>query len=91
MLYRDELETLARVYPHFRVMFTLSQPGPEWTGRRGYVQLHLPALWKELSAVSASEPHIYICGLEKMVGAVRHLFRKELGVPRQRVHSERYD
>jgi ferredoxin-NADP reductase len=91
MLYRDELEALARIHPHFRVMFTLSQAGPAWTGRRGYVQLHLRALWEELSAVSSSEPHVYICGLEKMVGAVRHLFRKELGVPRQRVHSERYD
>jgi ferredoxin-NADP reductase len=91
MLYREELEALARIHPHFRVMFTLSQPAPEWTGRRGYVQLHLPKLWDELLAVSESEPHIFICGLEKMVGAVRHLFRKELGVPRQRVHSERYD
>jgi hypothetical protein len=26
-----------------------------------------------------------------MVGSVREMLRKEMGVPRQQVHSERYD
>ena len=36
-------------------------------------------------------PHVYICGLERMVGAVRDLLRKQMGVDRKQVHSERYD
>ncbi|HEY1696290.1 MAG TPA: FAD-dependent oxidoreductase [Polyangiaceae bacterium] len=40
---------------------------------------------------SASEPHAYVCGLERMVGSVRELLRKDMGLPRQRVHTERYD
>jgi len=34
---------------------------------------------------------VYVCGLERMVGSVRELLRKEMGLPRQQVHSERYD
>jgi ferredoxin-NADP reductase len=41
--------------------------------------------------IRAGDPHVYICGLEKMVSAVRQLARKELFLPRERVHSERYD
>jgi CDP-4-dehydro-6-deoxyglucose reductase, E3 len=37
------------------------------------------------------DPHVYICGLQKMVNAVRDLLKAEMGLPRQLVHSERYD
>ena len=87
ILYRDEFEALASAHPNFRVVFTLSRE--EWAGRRGYVQVHVRELWEELSMYAP--PHVYICGLHKMVGAVRDLLRKEMGVSRQQVHSERYD
>ena len=51
-------------------------------------------LMDSLAALPAStgrEPHAYICGLERMVGSVRELLRKDMGLPRQRVHTERYD
>ena len=78
-------------HPNFRAFFTLSQGEAEWTGRRGYVQTHIADLWAELTNVEKGEPHIYVCGLERMITAVRHLVRKEMGIPRERVHSERYD
>jgi ferredoxin-NADP reductase len=53
------------------------------------VQTHVEGLWRELE--KHGEPHAYICGLERMVGAVRDLLRKQMNVPRQQVHSERYD
>ena len=40
---------------------------------------------------ATAAPHVYVCGLERMGGAVRDLLRKEMGLPRQQVHSERYD
>ena len=89
ILYRDELEQLARDNPSVRLEFTLSQPGESWTGRRGYVQTHVQALWHELEA--HGEPHAYVCGLLRMVGSVRELLRKQMNVPRQQVHTERYD
>jgi len=91
LLYRAELEALAASSPAIRLYFTLSQGEPEWTGRRGYVQTHIPELWENVCGLERGEPHLYVCGLERMVSAVRQLVRKEMGVPRERVHSERYD
>ena len=91
LLYRAELEALAASSPAIHLHFTLSQGESEWTGRRGYVQTHVPELWENLRRLERGEPHLYVCGLERMVSAVRQLVRKEMGVPRERVHSERYD
>ena len=91
ILWRDELERLAETEPSMRVEVTLSRPGPGWRGRSGYVQTHVRELWAELTALGAGPPHAFVCGLEKMVGAVRDVLRKDLGVVRQQVHSERYD
>ncbi len=92
LLYGSELAALASVHPFLRFDATLSQPPDGWAGRRGYVQTHVRALWDELSARgAATPPHVYVCGLERMVGSVRELFRKDMGLPRQQVHSERYD
>lgn len=92
ILYRDELEAYTREHPNVRYSITLSQPKPSWEGRRGYVQLHVPELYAALKASSAPEPpHVYICGLERMVKVVRELSRGELGVDRKLVHQERYD
>ncbi|HEX3344012.1 MAG TPA: FAD-dependent oxidoreductase [Polyangiaceae bacterium] len=92
LLYRDELQALADAHPFLRFDATLSQPGDGWMGRHGYVQTHVRAMWEELSKLGgATPPHAYVCGLERMVGSVRDLLRKEMGLPRQQVHSERYD
>jgi ferredoxin-NADP reductase len=57
------------------------------------VQTHLAQDWHTLAAAApqGAPPHAYICGLQRMVGAVRDLLRKDLGAERQQVHSERYD
>ena len=91
VLYRGELEKLASDHENVRVRFTLSRAEAGWQGSRGYVQSHVKELWNELAALGLGPPHVYICGLQKMVGAVRELLRKEMGVPRQQVHAERYD
>jgi CDP-4-dehydro-6-deoxyglucose reductase, E3 len=83
------LQIAAEKQPNLHVEYTLSRGGEAWSGRTGYVQTHVKELW-DLLAVSGP-PHAYICGLERMVSAVRSLLREELQVPRQQVHSERYD
>lgn len=88
-LYREELEALSAAHPNFRVEYTLSRANDGWQGRRGWVQEHVPKLFEELGA--HGEPHAWICGLERMVSAVRDTLRKQMNVPRQQVHSERYD
>jgi NAD(P)H-flavin reductase len=87
LLYRDELEALAAAHSNLRFVPTLSRGDDSWSGRRGWVQTHVPDLWRALG----DDAHLYVCGLERMVKAVREVVRKELGAPRERVHSERYD
>lgn len=92
VIYRDELEALARGSDRIRYEITLSRGGPSWPGRRGYVQAHVPELWAALKDKSGgAEPHAYICGLERMVGSVKQLLREDLQVHRKHVHTERYD
>jgi len=91
LLYGEELAGLAAEHGFVRFEATLSQGGEGWTGRRGYVQTHVRGLWEELAAGGGPLVHVYVCGLERMVGSVRELLRKEMGLARQQVHSERYD
>jgi ferredoxin-NADP reductase len=92
VLYRDELEALAARDPSFRYEITLSRGDDAWRGRRGWVQAHVPEVLAAVRAESAGAPvHVYVCGLERMVDAVRALARTELAVERKQVHTERYD
>jgi ferredoxin-NADP reductase len=85
ILWRDELEELARSGA-IRLEVTLSQGSPGWSGRRGYVQRHVPELAAALGA-----PHVFVCGLNRMVSEVRAVCKEQLGYDRRRIHSERYD
>jgi CDP-4-dehydro-6-deoxyglucose reductase, E3 len=92
ILYRDELLRITRERPSVTIEVTLSRPEESWAGRRGYVQLHVRELYERLLAGSPEQqPDVFVCGLERMVSSVRDVLRKEMGLPRQRVHSERYD
>lgn len=87
VLWRGELEELARTSPRFRYEITLSRADTAvWKGRCGWVQHHLPELLETVPSA-----HVYVCGLSRMVGEVRRVLKEELGVERRRVHSERYD
>jgi NAD(P)H-flavin reductase len=91
VLYDEELSALARAHAHVRFEPTLSQSAEHWSGRRGYVQTHVRDLMNELETAAGSPPHAYVCGLQRMVGSVRDLLRKEMSLSRERVHTERYD
>jgi CDP-4-dehydro-6-deoxyglucose reductase len=86
ILWREQLEQLVAEEPLFQLSVTLSRPDPDWRGRRGYVQEHLAELARELQ-----QPHVFICGLNRMVAEVRALCKTALGLDRKRIHSERYD
>jgi CDP-4-dehydro-6-deoxyglucose reductase len=86
-IYADELDALAAAHPNFEVHYSLSRAGDAWSGRRGYVQTHVNELYQALGPTT----HVYVCGLERMVSAVRDLLRKQMGVERKQVHTERYD
>jgi NAD(P)H-flavin reductase len=85
LLYREEWEALARQYPNFTFLPTLTRPEPDWQGPQGRVQGHVLTTLGE-----RRDMDVYICGLKEMVNDVRSLL-KEKGVDRKRVVYERYD
>ncbi len=86
ILYADEFAERARRDPRFRFEPTLSRPDPDWVGRTGYVQTHFAGLLADLPDAA-----VYVCGLSAMVRDARDVLRKTLGIPRDRVQSERFD
>ncbi len=72
-----------------RVDVTLSQPRPDWAGRRGYVQAHLQEC--ALALAPASDLQLYVCGLDRMIKAVRELAKGPLGLGRKQIQHERFD
>jgi CDP-4-dehydro-6-deoxyglucose reductase, E3 len=86
ILFAYEWRTRMVERPRFRFVTTLSRGEPEWAGLRGYVQTHVPELLATLPT-----PHIYVCGLTRMITEVRRVLKEDLHIDRRRVHSERYD
>jgi CDP-4-dehydro-6-deoxyglucose reductase len=85
LYYRDELEELARRFPHFRFWPTLSRPDAGWSGRTGHVQTHL-----EEAAGGRRDLDVYLCGLKQMVDGARGML-KEMGFDRKQIRYEKYD
>jgi len=83
--YHQEFLSLAARHANFHYMPTLSRAGPEWQGRRGYVQEHLPGIVQ-----GRENMHAYVCGLDKMIKANRELL-KSLGLDRKSILYEKYD
>jgi ferredoxin-NADP reductase len=85
VMYREEFEEMARQYPHFRFMPTLSRPSESWTGRTGHVQAHLAEAIGERRDLD-----VFLCGLKLMVDDVRNIL-KEMGFDRKQILFEKYD
>ena len=85
LLYRQEFEEMARQFPRFGFWPTLTQPGPDWTGRTGRVQAHLAE-----AIGGRKDIDIYLCGLQPMVDDVRQIL-KSMGSDRRQIRYEKYD
>jgi ferredoxin-NADP reductase len=85
LMYREEFEEMARRFPNFRFLPTLSRPTESWTGRSGHVQTHLEEAIGERRDVD-----IFLCGLKLMVDDVRNIL-KEMGFDRKQILFEKYD
>jgi predicted ferric reductase len=82
--FRDELDNLVAEMPSLRVVHVMSSQD-DWPGEKGYVDAQL--LDKYMQDVD--NPQAFVCGppvmMTKVIGALR-----ELGVPKQRIHYERF-
>ncbi|MDO8730452.1 MAG: FAD-dependent oxidoreductase [Candidatus Omnitrophota bacterium] len=83
--YHEEFQELARRYPNFTYLPTVSRPTPAWKGASGYVQTQVEKLLANPAAV-----RVYICGLNEMIQPVQQVCLKA-GLPKDRISYEKYD
>jgi ferredoxin-NADP reductase len=84
--FREELERLEGQL-NLTVVHVLEKPPASWSGETGYVtadllRRHLPRGYRRFQ--------FFICGPEPMMNAAETAL-VELGVPSERVHTERFD
>ena len=85
LLYRGELEAMARTHANFRFWPTLTRPDAGWKGRQGRVQAHL-----EEAIGQRRDVDFYLCGLKEMVDEVRGILKVQ-GFDRKQIFYEKYD
>lgn len=90
LLYRDEFEDLARRYPSFRFLPTVTRPTESWNGLTGRVQTHLDDALAIRTPDELESTDVYICGLREMVDDVRQEL-KNRGFGRKQIIYEKYD
>ena len=87
VIYREELDALARRDPHLRVVNTLTRNQPEgWMGHRGRID---EALLAEACFPPEQNPKIFICGSTPFVEDVSKLL-VELGYHPLTIKTERF-
>ena len=84
ILYKEEFEGLAKQYPNFRNVFTVSRP-KNWKGETEYVQFMLKKYIQ-----TPADTHIYICGLTNMINDVQNA-ALEMGFTKEQIFYEKYD
>lgn len=80
--YQEELAALAREYPNFSWVMTLSRPSAAWEGRIGYVQ---KIVREEVTSVDRLA--VYVCGGSAMIEDVVAIVRSVGVCP---IHREQY-
>jgi ferredoxin-NADP reductase len=102
LYYSDFFERKAAENEDFQYIKTLSRPGADWTGCRGYVQeyvakiatehreLHTNGTPTTAEGTPGFNIHAYICGLNEMVSANRDRLTG-LGWDKKQIIFERYD
>jgi len=84
LYYQSEFTALARKYPFFKYLLTLSQPSPEWEGLRGRVTHRIH---HEIETVENLEA--YLCGSLTMIKEIRSILL-EKGLPKKSIHFEKF-
>jgi ferredoxin-NADP reductase len=87
VIYREELEAMARRDPHLRVVNTLTRKQPErWTGHRRRIDKELLA---EACFPPEQSPNIFVCGPTSLVEAASRIL-VELGHHPLTIKTERF-
>jgi len=87
VIYRDELDQLARAGTGFEVLFTFTRQAPAgWTGYHRRIDA---AMLNEVIKPFGPGARTYVCGPTLLVESVANLLVQR-GLPPERVHTERF-
>jgi ferredoxin-NADP reductase len=87
VIYRDELDQLARAGSGLEVIFTFTRQSPaSWTGYRRRIDA---AMLNEVIKPFGTGARTYVCGPTLLVESVANLL-VGMGLPAERVHTERF-
>ena len=84
LFWQEDLEDLAKRYPNFHAITTLSKPGASWMGKKGRVTDYEI---RESPELQSSE--YYLCGTRQMIVDMRGLLT-ENGVPQDQIFTEAF-
>lgn len=83
----ERLDKLAKAYPHFKYVITLSQPQNTWQGEKGYCT---DLLWREWDTIRGIDmAHFYLCGAGAMLDSAKAEL-VERGVPLDQIFYEKF-
>jgi predicted ferric reductase len=86
LTFREKFDSLQNKM-NLKIVYVLTNPGPDWTGETGFVtaevlQRHLPKQFQRMQ--------YFICGPLPMMDAMEKML-PEIGVPTELIHAERFD
>ena len=87
LVFREELDGLAKVFPHLRTEYTVTRPAESqmpWEGRVGRID----AGWIRQTAASLDRPKYYVVGLPEMVSTTVSILQAALNVPEDDIDYE---
>lgn len=88
VIFREELEALARDHPNFNLYLVLSRPGKGWQGLGGRLdQSRLAGLVAQTG--TGEQCHFYLCGPDDFMQMARESLAS-LSITPSRIHSERF-
>lgn len=86
IMFREELEALEKTM-NLKVVHVLEHPPEGWQGERGFINA---AVLEKYLPANRSEPYYFMCGPPPMLNPVTNALKK-VGVPMERLHTERYE
>ncbi len=89
LVFRPELDSLARTLPDFVPHYTVTRPAEshmEWSGRVGRISVE----WIRSAVEGLEDPRFYIAGLPEMVQEGMVKIREATGVPPDQITFEAF-
>lgn len=83
IIFGQEITALTREYENFQAEFSLTRPGPGWTGARGRIDAPFLALrYQQCPAAASGLPLlIYLCGPEAFMDAAEAFYADKVAAP----------